>query len=97
MKIQILVQNKYNPLYKEYLKKMNSSIFGDINQMLNTEIGFGMKEESLDLYTPFMVLSIDSNIPLKDLEETKAAIEQQCFEKFEIPIGSFAYKTLDDE
>ena len=83
-----------NPAVKETVKKMNDNIFGSINKMLNTDIGYQINNEEI---SEFLTIKLDTDtLSVKDLIEIIDLYIEKLQEKFSISQIYYKIKIKDE-
>lgn len=83
-----------NPAVKETVKKMNDNIFGSINKMLNTDIGYQVNNEEISEFLTIK-LNVD-DLSIKDLIEIIDLYIEKLQEEFNISQIYYKIKIKDE-
>lgn len=83
-----------NPAVKETVKKMNDNIFGSMNKMLNTDIGYQVNNNDI---SEFLTIKLDTDtLSVKDLIEIIDLYIEKLQEKFSISQIYYKIKIKDE-
>ena len=82
IEIKLYCPYKENPAVKETVKKMNDNIFGSMNKMLNTDIGYQINSDEI---SEFLTITLNNDtLSVKDLIEIIDLYIEKLKEKFNI-------------
>lgn len=83
-----------NPTVKETVKKINDDIFGSMNKMLNTDIGYKVNSEEI---SEFLTIKLNTDtLSVKDLIEIIDLYIEKLQEKFNISQIYYKIKIKDE-
>ncbi len=94
IEIKLFCPYKENPAVKETVKKMNDNIFGNMNKMLNTDIGYQVNNNDI---SEFLTIKLDTDtLSVKDLIEIIDLYIEKLQEKFSISQIYYKIKIKDE-
>ena len=94
IEIKLFCPYKENPAVKETVKKMNDNIFGSMNKMLNTDIGYQVNNNDI---SEFLTIKLDTDtLSVKDLIEIIDLYIEKLQEKFSISQIYYKIKIKDE-
>lgn len=94
IEIKLFCPYKENPAVKETVKKMNDDIFGNMNKMLNTDIGYQVNNNDI---SEFLTIKLDTDtLSVKDLIEIIDLYIEKLKEKFNISQIYYRIKVKDE-
>jgi hypothetical protein len=94
IEIKLFCPYKENPAVKETVKKMNDNIFGSMNKMLNTDIGYQVNNNDI---SEFLTIKLDTDtLSVKDLIEVIDLYIEKLKEKFSISQIYYKIKIKDE-
>jgi len=94
IEIKLFCPYKENPAVKETVKKMNDNIFGSMNKMLNTDIGYQVNNNDI---SEFLTIKLDTDtLSVKDLIEIIDLYIEKLKEKFNISQIYYRIKVKDE-
>lgn len=94
IEIKLYCPYKENPAVKETVKKMNDNIFGSMNKMLNTDIGYQVNNNDI---SEFLTIKLDTDtLSVKDLIEIIDLYIEKLKEKFNISQIYYRIKVKDE-
>lgn len=94
IEIKLFCPYKENPTVSLTVKKMNDDIFGSINKMLNTDIGYQINSDEI---SEFVTIKLNNDtLSVKDLIEIIDLYIEKLQEKFNISQIYYKIKIKDE-
>lgn len=94
IEIKLFCPYKENPTVSLTVKKMNDDIFGNMNKMLNTDIGYQVNNNDI---SEFLTIKLDTDtLSVKDLIEIIDLYIEKLQEKFSISQIYYKIKIKDE-
>lgn len=97
MRLNVLVQNQYNPLIKEYIKEATFDLFGSFKEMIGTDISFTLKDGYKDEFSNFLCIAVPDNMMASSIFELEKSITDILFTKYKIPSEGILFKLSDND
>lgn len=94
IEIKLYCPYKENPTVSLTVKKMNEDVFGNMNKMLNTDIGYRIDSDEISEFLT-ITLNVDT-LSVKDLIEIIDLYIEKLKEKFNISQIYYRIKVKDE-
>ena len=94
IEIKLYCPYKENPTVSLTVKKMNEDVFGNMNKMLNTDIGYRIDSDEISEFLT-ITLNVDT-LSVKDLIEVIDLYIEKLKEKFSISQIYYKIKIKDE-
>ena len=95
MKIEFFIKKEQHPLFVEYKNKVSENLFGDINKLFNTKIGFDYKDN--DNYEKFCSIKIDKESTSEQVLKVINIFQEEITKKFNyVKKENILYKIIEE-